>query len=76
MGSHAHPLPGRGTTQAHEWEKHGTCAEELFPREVAFFNATLRLHAANPLEVWYGAAHLHAVMRTARGAVTAIALEN
>mmetsp|Transcript_4652 Transcript_4652/g.13381 ORF Transcript_4652/g.13381 Transcript_4652/m.13381 type:complete len:225 (+) Transcript_4652:164-838(+) len=35
---------------AHEWTKHGTCAEDLFPREVAFFNATLRLHAENSLE--------------------------
>jgi ribonuclease I len=37
--------------QVHEWEKHGTCAEELFPREADFFNATLRLNAAANLEV-------------------------
>lgn len=40
-----------GGLQAHEWEKHGTCAEELFPREVDFFNATLSLHAAANLQV-------------------------
>ena len=45
------PPPPADAAQAHEWEKHGTCAEDLFPREVAFFNATMRLHAANPLEV-------------------------
>ena len=36
--------------QAHEWEKHGTCAEELFAREADFFNATLHLNAAANLE--------------------------
>lgn len=35
---------------AHEWVKHGTCAESLFPREVDYFNTTLRLHAENNLE--------------------------
>ena len=43
---------------------------------MAFFNATLRLHAANPLEVRGGAAHLHAMMRTAGGADVAVALAN
>lgn len=35
---------------SHEWEKHGTCAESLFHREVDYFNATLRLHAETNLE--------------------------
>lgn len=29
----------------HEYEKHGTCAEDLFPTEFAFFNGTLALRA-------------------------------
>ena len=37
--------------RAHEWEKHGTCAEELFPREADYFNTTLQLHAQHSLEV-------------------------
>eukprot|EP00762_Andalucia_godoyi_P003111 ANDGO_01066.mRNA.1 Extracellular ribonuclease LE len=27
----------------HEWEKHGTCAEDLFPDELSFFTNTLNL---------------------------------
>lgn len=38
------------TFWAHEWTKHGTCAESLFSREVDYFNTTLRLHAENNLE--------------------------
>ena len=36
---------------AHEWEKHGTCAEDVFPTQLAYFNTTLALHVANPIEV-------------------------
>ena len=28
---------------AHEYEKHGVCAEDILPKELAFFNATLSL---------------------------------
>ena len=28
---------------AHEYEKHGVCAEDVLPKELAFFNATLNL---------------------------------
>ena len=31
------------TFWAHEWEKHGTCAEDVFPTELAFMNGTLAL---------------------------------
>ena len=36
---------------AHEWEKHGTCAEDDFPTQLEYFNTTLALHVANPIEV-------------------------
>ena len=36
---------------AHEWEKHGTCAEDVFPTQLDYFNTTLALHVANPVEV-------------------------
>ena len=35
---------------AHEWEKHGTCAEEVFPTQLDYFNTTVALHLANPVE--------------------------
>lgn len=34
------------TFWAHEYEKHGTCAEDVFPSELAFFNGTLAVRAA------------------------------
>ena len=39
---------------AHEWEKHGTCAEDDFPTQLDYFNTTLALHVANSLEVHTG----------------------
>ena len=36
---------------AHEWEKHGTCAEDVFPTQLAYFNTTLALHVTNSVEV-------------------------
>jgi len=39
------------TFWAHEWEKHGTCAEDVFPTQLDYFNTTLALHVANPIEV-------------------------
>lgn len=63
--------------QSHEWEKHGTCAEELFPREVDFFNATLQLNEKANLEVsraqvekWLLSAHKHDFMANRRGAAS------
>ena len=38
------------TFWAHEWEKHGTCAEDVFPTQLDYFNTTLALHVANPVE--------------------------
>lgn len=35
---------------AHEYEKHGSCAEDVFPTELDYFNSTLRLHLSHNLE--------------------------
>jgi ribonuclease T2 len=37
---------GNNNFWAHEYEKHGTCAEDVLSSELAFFNATLALRAA------------------------------
>ena len=36
---------------AHEYEKHGSCAEDVFPAQLDYFNSTLALHLAHNLEV-------------------------
>ena len=35
---------------AHEWEKHGTCAEDVFPTQLDYFNSTVELDLNNPIE--------------------------
>ena len=35
----------------HEYEKHGSCAEDVFPSELSYFNTTLRMHLSHNLEV-------------------------
>ena len=35
---------------AHEWEKHGTCAEDVFPTQLDYFNTTVELHLAHSVE--------------------------
>ena len=36
---------------AHEYEKHGSCAEDVFPTQLDYFNSTLSLHLSHNLEV-------------------------
>jgi hypothetical protein len=36
---------------AHEWERHGTCAEKVIGGQRAFFSAVLKLHQALKIEV-------------------------
>ncbi len=56
---------------AHEWEKHGTCAEDVFPTQLDYFNTTVELHLTHSVEARMNSALRNAYTQCAYNAFAA-----